>query len=115
MVEALIAFSILVLGMTALYGSLSQMGSGERKAQAVRAAARIAQSKLELFALSKSVAGNAEGQDGTLRWRRSVQPYSQNPSLPPQGYWVSVKVWDDRESSRELVTLTTFRLVPRPR
>ena len=103
LIEVLAAFAILALGLAAV-GEV--LGMAARNATLVRDtthAVTLAEAKLAEF-------GDAAGEEGGLRWRRSVaqaMPVSGDPQWIP--YRVTVEV---RWGSGRSLSLTTIRLRP---
>jgi type II secretory pathway pseudopilin PulG len=114
LIEALIAFSILVISLSVLYSGLGLSANGERKAQLMREAATVAQQQIDLLALEPVLqAGVKSGmsQDG-YAWKLTIEPKSSTRPSVQTGYWIRVAVSDTAPplTAAPLVELVTFRL-----
>lgn len=118
LLEVLVAFVLLGLSLTALYGQFFTGLRAVRTSDAVAVATRLAQSKLETAGITEPLRpGEVSGKfDNGYRWRRSVAPYrgplalERYASVAP--YEVAVTVdWPDGGRTKA-VTLSEIRLVP---
>ncbi len=121
LIEVIVAFGVLALGLTLLLGTLSGATRQVRHADLAGRAALHAQSLLDQAGIGESLQpGQTEGEleDGTYRWRLDVEPY-RDPGAPPPGpealaapqlmQLVLTVRWG--ESPRERLQLQTLRLV----
>jgi type II secretory pathway pseudopilin PulG len=109
LVEALVAFMILLVGLLAIYSGLSGAMEGTSRASAMTEAVRVARSELERFALVGPEPKVLSGQAGRYSWRRTVESGNTRTGPRDYGYWVSVAVVD--QSQKQLLSLSTYKLV----
>lgn len=121
LIEVIVAFGVLALGLTLLLGTLSGATRQVRHADVAGRAALHAQSLLDQAGIGESLQpGQTDGalEDGFYRWTLDVAPY-RDPGAPPPGpealsapqlmQLVLELRWG--ESPRERLQLTTLRLV----
>jgi general secretion pathway protein I len=107
LIEILVAFVILALGLGAISTGVVVAMRSDARTQASRAALRVAQSRLEAAGISEALTpGTREGLIANkFRWRQTVTEVGPvNNTRPPQGarpsqangalrtYWVEVAV-----------------------
>ena len=125
LLEILVAFVILALGLAAIFTGVSVAMRSDAKVQTSRTALRIAQSRLEAAGVMEALApGNREGRVGSrYRWRQTVtavQPLADSRNLggdepgpraadPVTTFWVEVAVQAEDGSVAKLAGL---KLVP---
>lgn len=121
LIEVIVAFGVLALGLTLLLGTLSGATRQVRHADVAGRAALHAQSLLDQAGIGESLQpGQSDGEleDGFYRWTLDIEPY-RDPGAPPPGpealaapqlmQLVLTVRWG--ESPRERLQLATLRLV----
>jgi general secretion pathway protein I len=121
LIEVIVAFGVLALGLTLLLGTLSGATRQVRHADVAGRAALHAQSLLDQAGIGESLQpGQTDGEleDGFYRWTLDVEPYL-DPGAPPPGpealaapqlmQLVLTVRWG--ASPRERLQLATLRLV----
>jgi prepilin-type N-terminal cleavage/methylation domain-containing protein len=120
LIEALVAFVVLGLALTALYGQFFGGFTALRTSDSVAAATRLAQSKLEPAGISEPLRpGETSGRFGNgFTWRKMVAPYRGELVLPRYDavapYAVAVTVSWPAFPKDKAVTLSAVRLAPLP-
>ena len=87
LIEVIVAFGVLALGLTLLLGTLSGATRQVRHADRAGRAALHAQSLLDQAGIGESLQpGQTDGEleDGAYRWTLEVAPY-RDPGAPPPG------------------------------
>jgi general secretion pathway protein I len=109
LIEMLIAFVVLAVGLGVLFSGVSTAMRADRRIMSGRVASRVAQSLLEEAGIShRLIAGQHEGMTGGIyRWRETITPIrlktpqsepgnvALNQSAADAGlamYWVEVRV-----------------------
>ena len=121
LIEVIVAFGVLALGLTLLLGTLSGATRQVRQADVSTRASLHAQSLLDQAGIGESLQpGQTDGalEDGFYRWTMDVAPY-RDPGAPPPGpeslaepqlmQLVLTIRWGD--APRDVLQLTTLRLV----
>jgi general secretion pathway protein I len=117
LIEALVALMIMIAMVTMFYGSLSSaLGISDHTAR-TEAALRVAQSRLAASGIETPFrVGLEEGQEGGIRWRTDVRPYSpagvtvQSIGLGASHVSVTVSWRDGRAGKPRSLTLSTVKL-----
>jgi general secretion pathway protein I len=127
LLEILVAFVILALGLGAISTGVVLAMRSDARTQASRTALRVAQSRLEAAGISEALApGTSEGLAGNrFRWRQTVTEVraagdtrAQQGIRPPQpsgalkSYWVEIAVEAPDGTATRLAGL---KLAPEPR
>jgi len=118
LVEVIVAFAILSLGLSVLLGSIS--GSLRQTANAARMAEAGALAQSLLAEVGTDLAIKPEESSGEFpngyRWHLKMQPYgrvNEREEWPVGAYQISTEVeWEDG-GSRRSYALTTLRLGPK--
>ena len=127
LIEVIVAFAILALGLTLLLGTLSGAARQVRWADEAGRASLHAQSLLDTVGVGEALRpGHRDGrfEDGRYRWSLDVVPY-RDPLLPPPAatdlgaprlLQVSLLVeWGKADDPRQRLLLQSLRLVtPNP-
>lgn len=128
LIEVIVAFAILALGLTLLLGTLSGAARQVRWADEAGRASLHAQSLLDTVGVGEALQpGHRDGtfEDGRYRWSLDVAPY-RDPLLPPtvattdlgapRLLQVSLLVqWGKGDDPRQRLSLQSLRLVtPNP-
>ena len=127
LIEVIVAFAILALGLTLLLGTLSGAARQVRWADEAGRASLHAQSLLDTVGIGEALQpGHRDGrfEDGRYRWSLDVVPY-RDPLLPPpvttdlgapRLLQVSLLVqWGKGDDPRQRLLLQSLRLVtPNP-
>ena len=108
LLEAIIAFVVLAIGLTAMSVSFGLAARTDMQLQSHRTALALARSRLESAGITEQLAvGRRAGQNGELRWTETVtlvrvapelsapqNPAARQPNAPPAiaGFWVEVAV-----------------------
>lgn len=123
LLEILVAFVILALGLGGVLVAISAAMRADSKTEASRGALRVAQSRLEAAGASETlVPGQYDGRAGNkYTWRLTVTPVSSGegtrdaPAKPSAttssvaAFWVRVAV---RASNGSTATLAALKLTP---
>ena len=117
LLEVLVAFAILAVGLVALMRAFGGGLAGLKASQSFEAVASVAESRLAALGVETPVEeGVRTGESGGYRWRAEIVPYAEDALRDadveegPALYEVAVTVfWQGRGSERSL-TLTTLRL-----
>jgi general secretion pathway protein I len=116
LIEVVVAFSILALGLGALYRVLSTAARQAVLVQHYTEAMALAESKLGEASVGAWPRALDEGTtDGQFRWEQTVQPYSsEDEAADPKPDLVRLRIkvevrWEHDGAPRSLV-LTTVRL-----
>ena len=123
LIEVIVAFAILALGLTLLLGTLSGAAQQVRWADEAGRASLHAQSLLDTIGVGAALQpGHRDGkfEDGRYRWSLDVVPY-RDPLLPPPAatdlgaprlLQLSLLVqWGEGDDPRRRLTLQSLRLV----
>ena len=123
LIEVIVAFAILALGLTLLLGTLSGAARQVRWADEAGRASLHAQSLLDTVGIGEALRpGHRDGsfEDGRYRWSLDVAPY-RDPLLPPAAttdlgaprlLQVSLLVeWGKPDDPRQRLLLRSLRLV----
>ena len=123
LIEVIVAFAILALGLTLLLGTLSGAAQQVRWADEAGRASLHAQSLLDTIGVGEALkTGRRDGkfEDGHYRWTLEVTPYG-DPLLPPpvatdlgapRLLQMSLLVeWGDGNDPRRRLQLQSLRLV----
>lgn len=127
LIEVIVAFAILALGLTLLLGTLSGAARQVRWADETGRASLHAQSLIDTIGVGEALRpGHRDGrfEDGRYRWSLDVAPYS-DPLLPPavttdlgapRLLQLSLLVqWGRGDDPRQRIQLRSLRLVtPNP-
>lgn len=127
LLEVIVAFAILALGLTLLLGTLSGAAQQVRWAEENGRAALHAQSLLDTIGVGEALQpGHRDGEfeDGRYRWSLEIVPY-RDPLLPPvvatdvgapRLLQLSLQVqWGKEDDPRRRLQLESLRLVaPNP-
>jgi general secretion pathway protein I len=119
LLEVLVAFIVLAVSLGAAFEVFSTGMRGERAAQSLTTATRLAQSRLAAVTAEDTLQeGETEGEDQAgYRWRVSVRPYilpdGEDDDIPnlPDAFVVTVSVGEI--DGGPTATLTTLRLAPK--
>lgn len=125
LIEIIVAFGILALGLTLLLGTLSGASRQLRQGGDAGRAALLAQTLLEERADALMLPGSAQGEleDGRYRWTLEVEPWTDPAPRdrpiaedPAAARLLHVQLdmqWDEGGPQQRL-RLTTLRLAPPP-
>ena len=117
LLESLLAFAMLALVLTVVFGSLSRLMLADRRADLTRRALQMAQSKLNEFGITQTLTpGTAKGElEEGFHWDATVRPMTNDSKGRLQGFWVEVRVSAPQSSgqSAAFVTLTSLKLARR--
>lgn len=117
LLESLLAFAMLALVLTVVFGSLSRLMLADRRADLTRRALQMAQFKLNEFGITQPLnPGTAKGElDGGFQWDATVRAMANDPNALLQGFWVEVHVSAQQSAGQPAasVTLTTLKLARR--
>lgn len=119
LIEALVAFAVLALILTVLFGSLSRLLTGGRRAEVLREALQLAQARLDgLGIVEPLVPGESSGhfQNG-FDWRLRVGDTRNSTRNAGAGAWVEITVSATAGAmvTPAAVSLIGFKLVGAPR
>ena len=108
LLEAIIAFVVLAIGLTAMGVSFGLAARTDMQLQSHRTALALARSRLESAGIMEQLAvGRRAGWDGALRWSETVtlmrvapelsatqNPAARQSTAPPvvHGFWVEIAV-----------------------
>lgn len=120
LIETLVAFAVLALILTILFGSLSQLLTGGRRAEILREALQLAQARLDgLGVVEPLVAGESAGHfENGFNWRLRVgNMRSSARSAGSAGAWVEITVSATAGAmlTPPAVSLVGFKLAGAPR
>ena len=114
LLESLLAFAMLALVLTVVFGSLSRLMLADRRADLTRRTLQMAQSKLNEFGITQPLSpGRVKGElDGGFQWDATVRAMTNEPKGLLQGFWVEVRVSAPQSAGQPAVsaTLTTLKL-----
>jgi general secretion pathway protein I len=116
LLEVLVAFSILVMGLAAVYRIFIGGLHNEQVVEAETSAVLWAQSRLSAIGVTEPLAANSGSLENGRSWRVDVSPVAggndQGPAQSASPYWVTVTVtWGlAAGEKRRSVSLTTVKL-----
>ena len=124
LIEVIVAFAILALGLTLLLGTLSGASKQVHWADEAGRAALHAQSLIDTLGIGEALqAGHRDGEfeDGHYRWSLDVAPY-EDPLLPPPPAGVDLGAprllqmsllvqWGRDDDPRQQLRMQSLRLV----
>lgn len=119
LIETLVAFAVLALILTVLFGGLSQLMTGGRRAEILREALQLAQARLDgLGVVEPLVPGESAGQfENGFNWRLRVGDIPDRAhSAGTAGAWVEITVSAAAGTmlTPAAVSLVGFKLVGAP-
>jgi len=118
LLEVLVAFSILVVGLAAIYQVFLGGLRNEQIAKQDAIALLLAQSRLAAIGVSEPLAPSAGDVDNGFAWRIDVAPYANGMvrGSPQTGgaAWITATVtWEPTTGGkRRSISLTALKLVP---
>jgi general secretion pathway protein I len=120
LIETLVAFAVLALILTVVFGSLSQLMTGGRRAEVLREALQLAQARLDgLGIVEPLVAGESSGHfENGFDWRLRVGDMRKSGrSAGSGGAWVEITVSASAGAmlTPPAVSLIGFKLAGAPR
>jgi general secretion pathway protein I len=119
LIETLAAFTVLTLVLVVLLGELSAVVRGNRDAETMREALRLARSKLDGLGVVEPLApGESIGRFGNgFEWRLQVRDAQKGTDASLMGVWAEVTVSAPADGTRvpPAVSLVTLKLVRVPR